>query len=68
MLERSSELIKKGTVERILSGKPQEIQIYLFDHQLILCRKVRKMNCTTMVLCRVYSPRYSLWQNIDPRI
>lgn len=40
MLERSSELIHSGELTRaVRQGKPQQRSFFLFDHQLVYCKK-----------------------------
>ena len=41
MLEKSSELIHSGDVIKTSSGSSQDRVMFLFDHQLVYCKKVR---------------------------
>lgn len=43
MLERSSELIHSGDVIKTSNGSSQDRVMFLFDHQLVYCKKVRKL-------------------------
>ena len=42
VLERSSELIHSGDVVKTSNGSSQDRVMFLFDHQLVYCKKVRK--------------------------
>ena len=53
LLERSSELIFSGDINKINSaGWSQERYFFLFDHQLIYCKKVRKYSTFKNVICK----------------
>ena len=40
MLEKSSELIQSGDVIKTSNGSSQDRVMFLFDHQLVYCKKV----------------------------
>lgn len=40
VLERSSELIHSGDVIKTSNGSSQDRVLFLFDHQLVYCKKV----------------------------
>lgn len=40
VLERSSELIHSGDVIKTSNGSSQSCSMFLFDHQLVYCKKV----------------------------
>lgn len=39
VLARSSELIHSGELTRVVRGKTQQRSFFLFDHQLVFCKK-----------------------------
>lgn len=39
VLARSSELIHSGELTRVMRGKTQQRSFFLFDHQLVFCKK-----------------------------
>ena len=41
VLEKSSELIHSGDVIKTSNGSSQDRVMFLFDHQLVYCKKVR---------------------------
>ena len=43
VLERSSELIHSGDVIKTSNGSSQDRVMFLFDHQLVYCKKVRDL-------------------------
>ena len=40
MLIKSSQLVHSGEVVKLSKGKAQDVTLFLFDHQLVYCRKV----------------------------
>lgn len=48
LLVRSSELIYSGELTRVTQpqAKSQQRMFFLFDHQLIYCKKVTELLCT----------------------
>ncbi len=40
MLIKSSQLVHSGEVVKFSKGKAQDVTLFLFDHQLVYCRKV----------------------------
>ena len=52
ILEKSSELIHSGELVKISKGHAQERHFFLFDHQLVYCKKVRACIC---ICVRVFS-------------
>ena len=45
ILENSCEKMKCGVVENLFGGKKEDVHLHLFDHQLIICKRVSKI-CT----------------------
>ena len=43
ILENSCEKIKSGVVENLFGGKKEDVHLHLFDHQLIICKRVSKI-------------------------
>ena len=43
VLERSSELIHSGDVIKTSNGSSQDRVMFLFDHQLVYCKKVGEL-------------------------
>ena len=43
VLERSSELIHSGDVIKTSNGSSQDRVMFLFDHQLVYCKKVSEL-------------------------
>ena len=39
-MEKSSQLVHSGEVIKISKGKAQKVTLFLFDHQLVFCKKV----------------------------
>ena len=47
MLDRSSELLYSGELHKISKGHSQERHFFLFDHQMVYCKKVSlQYTCT----------------------
>ena len=40
VLIKSSQLVHSGEVVKLSKGKTQDVTLFLFDHQLVYCRKV----------------------------
>ena len=43
ILENSCEKIKSGVVENLFGGKKEDVHLHLFDHQLVICKRVSKI-------------------------
>ena len=51
VLQRSSELIHSGDVIKTSKGGSQDRVMFLFDHQLVYCKKVKKKKRNSLGKC-----------------
>ena len=60
VLERSSELIHSGDVIKTSNGSSQVSVMFLFDHQLVYCKKVRNRGKGSVfeILWRTFSCKH----------
>ena len=58
MIERSTEFIHSGELHKISKGHSQERHFFLFDHQLVYCKKVSNDQQTHAAINRVWEQDY----------